>query len=82
MVYNATFNLISVISYHGNQFYWWRKPAASHLQTLSHNVVSSTPRGVWLVLTTLVVIGTDCIGSYKLNYHTITTTTAPILQRI
>jgi hypothetical protein len=28
-------------------------------------------------LTTLVVIGTDCIGSYKFNYHTITTMTAP-----
>ena len=28
-------------------------------------------------LTTLVVIGTDCIGSCKSNYHTITTTTAP-----
>ena len=30
-------------------------------------------------LTTLVVIGTDCIGtcSYKSNYHTITNTTAP-----
>ena len=37
----------------GSQFYWWRKPrvpeenhrpAASHRQTLSHNVVSSTPR--------------------------------------
>jgi hypothetical protein len=24
---------------------------------------------------TLVVIGTDCIGSYKSNYHTITITT-------
>jgi hypothetical protein len=38
--------------YRGGQFYWWRKrstgenhqPAASHWQTLSHNVVSSTPR--------------------------------------
>jgi hypothetical protein len=29
-------------------------------------------------LTTLVVIGIDCIGSYKSNYHVITTTTAPI----
>ena len=29
-------------------------------------------------LTTLVVIGTDCIGNYKSNYHTITTTTATI----
>ena len=28
--------------------------------------------------TTLVVIGTDCIGSCKSNYHTITTTTDPI----
>jgi len=28
-------------------------------------------------LTTLVVIGTDCIGSYKSNYHTFTTTTTP-----
>jgi hypothetical protein len=45
MVFNATFNNISVIS-------WWsvllveetHRPAASHLQTLSHNVVSSTPR--------------------------------------
>jgi hypothetical protein len=25
-----------------------------------------------------VVIGTGCIGSYKSNYHTITTTTAPV----
>ena len=28
-------------------------------------------------LTMLVVIGTDCIGSYIANYHTITTTTTP-----
>ena len=28
-------------------------------------------------LTTLVVIGTDYIGSYKSNYHTITTMMAP-----
>jgi hypothetical protein len=50
MMFNATFNNISVIS--------WRRvllvdetgilrenhrPVASHLQTLSHNVVSSTP---------------------------------------
>jgi hypothetical protein len=48
MVFNATFNNISVIS-------WWsvllveetgdnHRPVASHWQTLSHNVVSSTPR--------------------------------------
>jgi len=31
-------------------------------------------------LTTLVVIGTDCIDSYKSNYQTITTTTAPYIN--
>ena len=30
-----------------------------------------------LELTTLMVIDTDCIGSCKSNYHTITTTMAP-----
>ena len=30
-------------------------------------------------LTTLVVIGTDCTGSCKSNYHTITTTTVTIV---
>ena len=45
MVFNATFNNISVILW--RSVYWQstqRKPAASHWQTLSHNVVSSTPR--------------------------------------
>jgi hypothetical protein len=32
-------------------------------------------------LTTLVVIDNNCIGSYKSNYHTITTTTAPYWQK-
>jgi hypothetical protein len=32
-----------------------------------------------LELTTLVVIGTDCRGSYKANYHTFTTTMAAIV---
>jgi hypothetical protein len=77
MVFKATFNNISVIS--------WRqvllveetgvcgenhRPVASHWQTLSHNVVSSAPRHE---LPTSVVTGTDCSGSCKSNYHTITT---------
>jgi len=54
MVFNATLNNISVISL-------WsvllveetgvpgekHRPVASHWQTLSHNVVSSTPRHEW-----------------------------------
>jgi hypothetical protein len=31
-------------------------------------------------LTTLVVIGTDCVGKYKSNYHTIMATTAPYIK--
>jgi hypothetical protein len=54
--------------------------AASHWQTLTHNVVSSTPhlRGIF-ELTTLVVMGTDCICSYKSTYHTIITMTTPVV---
>ena len=32
--------------------------------------------------TTSVVIGTDCIGSCKSNYHMITATTAPLIINI
>ena len=53
------------------------RPAASHWQTLSHKVASSTTRHVcdmnWLV------IGTDCTSSCNSNCHMITTTTAPQL---
>ena len=73
-VFYATLNNISVMS--------WRsvpdenhRPVASHWQTLSHNIVSTTCHHVGFELTTLVVIGTDCTGSCKSKYHA--TTTAP-----
>ena len=55
MVFNATFNTITVISWQsvllvketrvpGQN----HRPAASRPQTLSHNVVSSTPRLNWI----------------------------------
>ena len=77
MVFNTTFNNISVISWQSvllveetwvpGENHW---PVTSHWQTLSHNVVSSTPRHEQgFKLTTSVVIGTDCIGSCKSNYH-------------
>ena len=87
MVFNATFNNISVIS--------WRsvllveetrvpgenlRPVAGHWQTLSHNVVSSIPR--------LVVIRTHnfsgdgyCIGCCRSHYHSMGTT-APSKTRL
>ena len=83
IVLNVTFNNIS----------WWSVllveetevprenhwPVTSHWQTLSHNVgcIQYTSPWTGFKLTTLVVIGTDCIGSYKSNWHTITATTAP-----
>ena len=63
MVFNATFNNISVI--------WWQSvllveetevpgenymPATSHRQTLSHNVVSSTPLNYHSITTTMLII--------------------------
>ena len=50
------------------------RSTASHWQTISHNVVWSTSH--WM----LVVVGTDCIGSYKSNYHMITTAPTSILS--
>jgi len=45
---------------------------------ISHDVVSSTP--CLSRIRTLVVIGPDCIGSCKSNYHTITFTTIPLFE--
>ena len=88
MVFHATFNNISVIL-------WWsvllveetrepienHRPVASHWQTLTYNVASSTLplSGIW---TTLVMIGTDYIGSFISNYQTIMTMTASVFNII
>ena len=48
IVFNATFNNISDISYIVGVPGENHRPVASHWQTLSHNVVSSTPcQGLW-----------------------------------
>ena len=83
MVFNATFNKISVIS--------WRlvllvgtKPEdpektidLSHITDKLHHIIVYTSLWSRFELTTSVVICTDCIGSCISNYHTITATTVP-----
>ena len=76
MVFNTTFNNISAVS-------WWTVllvketgvPVENHWPStnhkLYHNVVSSTPRHQQ------DLIDTDCICSFKSNYHAITTALKP-----
>ena len=82
MVFNATYNNISVISRRsvllvsGNR----RKPPTCRMSLTNFTWCCIVYTSAWarFELTTLVLIGTDCTGSCKSNYLTITTTTAPV----
>jgi hypothetical protein len=68
--------------FRGSQFYWWMKPYYPEKTTNLRQVTDKFyhimlcrihPVCMGFELTTLVVMGTDCIGSIKSNYHMITT---------
>ena len=59
----------------------WRKPPIfrkSLTNLITYCCIEYTSQWTGFDLTTLVVIGTDCTGSCKSNYHTITTTMIPV----
>ena len=90
MVINVTFNNISAILWRSVLFVEEsgvpgenHRPATNQWQTLSHNVISSTPRlGGIRTHNVSGDLDTDWIGNCRSNYHTITTTTAPWLTII
>jgi hypothetical protein len=83
MVLNATFNNISVISCRSILLVEETgEPGENHRPVKHYHIMLYRVHLAWFELIMLVVIGTDCIGSYKSKYHTITTITAPITRRM
>ena len=88
MVFNAAFNNISLTSWQSvllvEEIGYPEKttglPQVTDKLCLYHTMLYRVHlSSARFELTTLVVIGADCIGSCKSNYHTITTTTSPFL---
>ena len=75
MVFNATFNNVSVISWRSVLLVEKTTDLSQVTDKLYHIMFYTSPWSIFK-LTTSVVIVTDCIGSCKSNYLTIMTTTA------
>ena len=73
--------------YRGGQFYGWMIPEdpkkstdLSQVTDKLYQIMVCTSAWAGVEPTKSVVIGTDCIGNCKYNFHTITATTTPFLS--
>jgi len=74
MVFNATFSIISVIS--------WQSVLLveeTEVSEENHDLLQVTDNFITFELTTLVVIDTDSADSFKFNYHMIMIMMAPYI---